>query len=293
MVSESFRHSCSNRTNAKEATPIKTLLLNFFTHKDFLPPPQEWPGTLFTPLQIIFCLAAAVFIGYASIRCAKKSAAFRKGVYCTLWLIMLATEPAIVLWEACAGSSIFFDPRSALSLWPCSIFLYAAPFAIFGKGKVRYAACGYICTLGLLGGTVNFVYPATYLSRYSCLSMAGLRTIFYHGAMVFTAVTMLLSGEHSFRNITRTEQMLLPAVPALLVSIPALAANAIIPGADYMFFRLDSFFFAPLGQLLPDFICVLVVFFLYLVIHAAPYLPSWLKNRKAAPEKADEPPLAA
>ncbi len=195
---------------------------------------------------------------------------------------MLITEPAIVLWEAFAGSQFQLDLTSALSFWPCSIFLYAAPFAIFGKGKVRYAACGYICTLGLLGGTVNFVYPATYLSRYSCLSMAGFRTIFYHGSMVFTAVTMLLSGDHSFKGVSSVQQLLLPAVPVMLVAIPAHIANAYIPGADYMFFRLNSFFFAPLGRMMPNWLCSLVVMLLYLVIHCTPYLPSYLASRKKA-----------
>ncbi len=259
---------------------ILSLIRNFFTHKDFLPPPEAWPGTLFSPLQIVFCLAVAVFIGWASVRCARKSAAFRKKVYFILWIIMLVSEPVIVLWEACSGRQFWIDWCSALSLWPCSIFLYAAPFVIFGKGSAREAACGYICTLGLLGGTVNFVYPASYLSRYSCLSFAGLRTIFYHGSMVFTAATMLLSGEHSFRGIVRRRQILLSCVPALLVSIPANIANRLIPGADYMFFRLDSFFFAPIGRALPAWLSLVLVYLLYLIIHGAPYLPSYLSNRR-------------
>lgn len=241
----------------------------------------HWPGTLFTPLQIIFCLAVAVFIGFACVKCAGKSETQLKKVFFVLWLIMLLTEPGIVLWEAFAGREVLIQWDSALSLWPCSIFLYAAPFAIFGKGKVRLAACGYICTLGLLGGLVNFIYPATYLSRYSCLSMAGFRTIFYHGSMIFTAVTMLLSGYHSFKGVTKWKSLLLPMVPALLVSIPANIVNFTLPGgADYMFFRMESFFFAPIGRATPDWLSVILVYLIYLIIHGAPYLPSYLANRK-------------
>ncbi len=266
------------------------LLQYFFTHKDFLPPPDALPGTLFTPLQIIFCALVAVLIGFACHVCSRRTPVFRQRVYCALWLVMLVTEPAIILYDALAGANVVFDWRTTLSLWPCSIFLYAAPFAIFGKGRVQYAARGYICTLGLLGGTINFVYPASYLSWYSCLSMAGLRTIFYHGSMVFTAVTMLLSGEHSFRGVTRWQQALLPAVPALLTAIPANLANILIPGADYMFFRLDSFFFKPLGQMLPAWLSPLAVLLIYLVIHAVPYLPSLTAHRRGARTK---PPLDA
>lgn len=259
---------------------ILDVLRNFFTHKDFLPEPDVWPGTLFSPLQIAFCAAAAVFIGFASVRCAKKSEAHQKKVFCVLWAIMLITEPIIGIYDCYAGKEFFADWGSILPLWHCSIFLYAAPFAIFGKGKIREAACGYICTLGLLGGVVNFVYPATYLSRYCCISFAGFRTVFYHGAMIFTAVTMLLSGYHSFKNVTKWQQLLLPAIPALIVSVPANIVNFTVPGTDYMFFKMESFFFAAIGQATSDWFTVLLVYGLLLVIHAAPYLPSYFANRK-------------
>lgn len=256
------------------------LLRNFFTHKDFLPPPEAWPGTLFTPLQIGFCAAVAVFIAFSCIRCAKKSEASQKKIFFILWLLMLISEPVIIIWESLSGITPGFSWTADLPFWPCSIFLLAAPFAIFGKGSVRFAACGYICTLGLLGGAVNFVYPATYLSRYSCLSLAGLRTVFYHGAMVFTAVTMLLSGYHSFKGIQNWKQVLLPLVPALIFSVPSIITNSLIPGADYMFFKMESFFFAPIGRATPDWLSAVLVYIIYLIIHCGPHFPSYLKNRK-------------
>ncbi len=256
------------------------LLRHFFTHKDFLPPAESWPGTLFTPLQMGFCALVAVFIGFACVRCAKRSEAYQKKVYFVLWLIMFITEPIITIYDCCAGERVFMDWAGVLPLWPCSIFLYTAPFAIFGKGRVRWVACGYICTAGLLGGLVNFVYPANYLSRYSCISFTGFRTIFYHGAMVFTAITMLLSGYHSFQGVKKWQELLLPAIPALIVSIPANIVNFTIPGCDYMFFKLESFFFAPIGRATPDWFSVIVVYCLFLLVHAAPYVPDYLKNRK-------------
>ncbi len=256
------------------------LLKNFFTHKDFLPPPEEWYGTLFSPLQILFCTVIAAFIAFACFRCAKKSERFQKTVFFCLWLIMLITEPIIVLYDAFAGERFFIDWTSTLPFWPCSIFLFTAPFAIFGKGKVRYAACGYICTLGLLGGFVNFVYPASYLFRYSCISFAGFRTVFYHGSMVFTAVTMLLSDYHGYRDVKSWKQVLLPSVPALMISIPANILNFTISGADYMFFKAESFFFAPIGKATPDWVSVIFIYLIYLIIHCTPYLPSYFANQK-------------
>lgn len=193
---------------------------------------------------------------------------------------MFTSEFAIVYFDSCLGKEVRYNISSVLPLWPCSIFLYAAPFAIFAKGDVKYAACGYICTLGLLGGLVNFVYPANYLSSYSCISFAGFRTIFYHGSMVFTALTMLLSGYHSFKKVMFLKQVFLPIIPTLLISIPSNIINFMIPGADYMFFKMESFFFAPIGLATPDWFTLILVYSIYFIIHCVPYLPSYYSNRK-------------
>ncbi len=263
---------------------LKDLLENFFTHKSQLPPPDQWPGTLFSPLQIIFCAAVAIFIVLSAFSVAKKSEGYQKKVFFVLWLIMLISEPAIIWWEAAASGTNAIVPANDLPFWPCSIFLFTMPFAIFGKGDIRRAACGYTCTLGLLGGTINFVYPATYIASYSCISLAGLRTVFYHGSMVFCAIVMLKSGYHSLKEAKSKHDLLLPALPMLILSIPANIANYLIPEADYMFFRLNSFFFAPIGRATPDWLSMLMVYAIYLVIHSAPYLPAYIASKKAATE---------
>lgn len=50
---------------------------------------------------------------------------------------------------------------------------------------------------------------------------------------------------------------------------------------DYMFFKLNSFFFAPLGAATPDWLSVVLVYGIYLLIHALPYLPAWFARKKA------------
>jgi hypothetical protein len=158
--------------------------------------------------------------------------------------------------------------------------MYAMPFAIWGRGKVRYAACGYVCTLGILGASINFIYPANILQNYSCISFAGFHTFFFHGTMLFCALAMIISGYHSYAKAEKWTDLLLPAVPALCVSIVANAVNFSEIGSDYMFFRLNSFFFAPIGAALPTAVCVIIVYALYIIIHAVPYVPCFIKNRR-------------
>lgn len=256
------------------------LICNFFTHKDFLPPADQLPGTLFTPLHFV---TSACWIGLIVLVCVllrKKEEKTLRAVFTGLWITVVVLEITKILWETFCGTAVSFEVTGILPLYPCSIFMYALPFAIWGKGKVRYAACGYVCSLGLLGGAINFVYPANILNNYSCISFAGFHTLFYHGVMVLCAALMLLTGYHSYKKVTRAWELLLPAVPALAVSIVANLVNFSPVGSDYMFFRLNSFFFAPLGAATPDWLGVILVYGIYLLICALPYLPFWLFQKK-------------
>ncbi len=256
------------------------LLKNFFTHKDFLPPASELAGTLFTPLHLIFAFAVAVLVILSGLWLSKKSEKTIQIVFGILWGSAVIFEIAKMIWETYAGKTVSFEWGGILPLYPCSIFLYAMPLAVFGTGKIRYMGCGYVCSLGLLGGLINFVYPANILSNYSCLSFAGFHTFFYHGLLVFCALVMLRSGYHSYKKTETPIDLLLPAVPMLLVSVAANAVNFSEIRSDYMFFKLNSFFFAPIGAATPDWLSVILVYMIYLLIHALPYLPCYFLSKK-------------
>ena len=260
---------------------LSDLLKNFFMHKDFLPPASELAGTMFTPVHFIFAGIVFAIVILGALVLSKKSEKTIRITFGLIWAFAVVFEVVKIVWETYAGTDVYFEAGGVLPLYPCSIFMYAMPLAIFGKGIVRYMGCGYVCTLGVLGGAINFFYPANILFNYSCISFAGFHTFFYHGALLFCAIVMLRSGYHSFKKASRAWHLLLPAVPALAVSIPANLVNFSKIGSDYMFFKLNSFFLAPIGAVLPDGITVLIVYALYLVIHAAPYLPYYFKNRKS------------
>lgn len=262
------------------------LFQNFFTHKDFLPPAKSLAGTLFTPLHLAFSALLVCVILYLVHHFSRKSEKTLQRVFTVIWAAAVVFEITKIVWETYSGKTVSFEWTGILPLYPCSIFMYAMPLAIWGKGKVRYMGCGYVCSLGLLGGMINFIYPANVLSNYSCLSFAGFHTFFYHGAMVFTALVMLRSGYHSYREVTQARELLLPAVPALAVSVIANIVNFSRIDSDYMFFKLESFFFAPIGKATPDWFSVLLVYALYLLIHALPYLPAYFAYRKRLPHTA-------
>jgi len=257
------------------------LIRNFFTNKDFLPPADQIPGTMWTPLHLVFAAIVAVIIACLVIFLRKKSEKTLKIVFTCLWATLVVLEIVKISWETLSSRVVAFEWDGNLPLYPCSMFMFFTPLAIWGKNYVRKAGCGYVCTVGLIGGLINFVYPATILGNYSCISFAGFHTFFYHGTMVLTALTMLLSGYHSYNHAHKWWETLIAFLPCLVFSIPVNIVNFTI-GSDYMFFKCNSFFLAPIGAALPDWLTVIIMYAVYALAHSVFYLPGYLKNRLAS-----------
>lgn len=252
---------------------------NFFTHKDYLVPASQIPGTIFTPLQFIFeAVLLAIIIGSAIYVAKHKN--MIKPVFITLWVALVILEVLIVAWDSLSGKKMGFDLAVNLSLYPCSIFMYAMPFAIWGKGNLKKMACGYVCTLGLLGAAVNYIYPVARLTTYSCISFAGFHTFFYHGTMLFTCMVMLISGYHRYTNVTHWWELFLPCVLSLVISIPANIINYSSINADYMYFRGQFPLLAKIFAGVSEVKITLVLYILYILVPALFYLPSYISQKR-------------
>ena len=214
---------------------IRFMLLHFFTHKDFLPAAVLVPGKIFTSFQITAELLFLVAI-LAGVFWTIHHRQHMNKILTGLLITLLLWEVAIDAWDSLAGLQRGFDPAVSLPLYPCSIFLFTLPLVIWGKGLLRQMACGYICTLGLVGALINFLYPISRLTDYSCISFPAFHTFFYHGAMLFTALVLLGSRTHQLHQFPAWWTPLLASVPGLLVSIPANLVNYSPIPADYMYF---------------------------------------------------------
>ena len=268
------------------------LLKNFFTHKDFIAEDVRAglvPGTLFTPLHFIFsAIVLAIVIVTAVLLGKKKNEKAIKITFTVLWALMVVLEAVKIVWESVSGKTVGFETGGILPLYPCSVFMYAMPFAIWGKNYVKRAACGYVCTMGFIGASVNFFYPATILPNYSCISFAGFHTFFYHGSMMFCCLVMLVSGYHRYTHVKTWWEPFLAAIPLLIVSIPANIINYSPINSDYMFFKCYMEPFASILGSLPDPVTTVLFYIAYTVIPAAFYFPSFISQKiKMRKNKAD------
>jgi hypothetical protein len=256
------------------------LIENFFTHKDFLGG-LNLPGRLFSPLHLIFSACLLALIIHSAFRIAKKSENKQRKLLLTLWALFVILEIVKTLYEAFLGKSVRFEVGGVLPLYPCSVYLYTLPFCFSKNRRVRLAACGYLFTVGFLGAAINFVYPANVLSNYSCISFMGFHTLSYHGTMLFSMLVMLISGYHRYDGIKKPLELLLPALPMLIMSIPANIINFSPIGSDYMFFKCNSFFLPALFGGLPDGVTTLLAYLLYATLPALFYLPWYMKNKRS------------
>ena len=258
---------------------------HFFTHKDYIRAMEQEgmyiPGKLFSPLHF---LVSAIILGLIVLSvwyvAKRKSEKLLKGIYLAIWITLTSVEVIKMIWESVSGMSIGFETTGILPLYPCSVIMYVLPFTIWGTEKLKNIANGYICTIGFIGALINFVYPATALPNYSVLSFVGLHALLYHGAMLFCATSMVATGYHSLKFAKKWTDLLLPAIPILVFSIPANIVNYTIPGCDYMFFMGNFTFLGTIFKNTPDYVTTILAYILYIVVPALFYLPGFIKNQK-------------
>jgi phage-related protein len=81
---------------------FKYLIENFFTHKDFLAPANELPGTMFTPLHFIVAgIFLALVIVFAIILI--KHPKHVKTVFITIWAVVTVFEVIKIVWDVVAS----------------------------------------------------------------------------------------------------------------------------------------------------------------------------------------------
>lgn len=253
---------------------MKDLFKYYFTNKAYLPEYLE--GRLFTPLHFVVMAIMIVAVPLLAFLCRKMSKKKLKILFAVLWIVMSGFEIAKIVWESCTNPG-GFEPGGILPLYVCSIFIYIMPFAIWTKegSLARRSACGYLCTTNMVGGLVNFVYPANVLSNYSAISFAGLHALVFHATMVFVALLMLFSGYYSLTNI---KDAALAFLPLFAVSIIANIINFTLP-ADYMFFHGWFFPFTLISAHMPVWCFVILLYAIYFLLPYLFYLPYFIYSK--------------
>ena len=161
--------------------------MNWFTTHDLLK--RSGPFTM-APDYIIWYVLVAVAVGVGIFLLNKFKTEKRvKIVLITLWAVALGLDAVKLI------VNIFnnFTLSSDLPLYICSLFWYAMPIAIWGKGKFKDIAAAYVCTISWFGAIGNYVVPSIVVD-YSLFSFYGFHTTLYHTILLVTPLIMLCTG---------------------------------------------------------------------------------------------------
>jgi uncharacterized membrane protein YwaF len=156
------------------------------------------------------------------------------------WIFALALDLVkYIFYNAyCITNDLPLD-KFEFPFWTCSIFLFVIPISLFCKNeRVRGACNAFICSISMLGGFINFLFPTD-----SLFSFMGLHTFLYHFALLITPIIMLSSGYYKPKPRHITGAILI----FLIYGIPVYVFNCIFD-QDYMF-TYSGEWFGPMAEL--------------------------------------------
>lgn len=182
----------------------------------------------FIVMGTIFVL---IVVGSVLLRKTKKERLFT--IYKVLAIFMPILEISKIAF------STYFDLKAGehfnlggiLPLYTCSMLLYFLPFVAWGKGWIKKSSMAFFASIGMVAGLTNFIYLSA-AGWYPIFTFGGLYSVFFHAAIVFVGMSLLITGNYtpSFKSII--EGM----IPVLIFSAFVIPANFIIKSIPEYFY---------------------------------------------------------
>lgn len=148
------------------------------------------PFNDFLEYKLFYLLFAAAAIFAVIFLVKKKNPKLTKIALITIWVINLVFDMFKLYGLSLDGN---FNVGGDMLLYICSLFLYAMPFALWGKEKLKNIACTFICTIGLFGAIMNFAFPGV-IDSNSLFSFWGIHTTVYHLNLLLVPAIMIATG---------------------------------------------------------------------------------------------------
>ena len=117
-----------------------------------------------------------------------------------------------------------------IPLYFCSLFMYSTVLALFKSDALRNTGLSFLFFGGIIGATAFFAYPSACIPNYPIYHFMCLRTMIFHGLMIFVGITVVRSGYYKpdvrhFKNY---------AIALSIVGIGAYVHNSLL-GTNLMY----------------------------------------------------------
>ena len=143
--------------------------LDFFSNKDWFNRPEPFGFNLERIIFLLICFLISIFLVIKL----KNDVKATKKVIFFFWLFAIIIDLLKYIFynSYCVKNGLSFDSLE-FPLWTCSIYLFVVPISLFTKNqKINDACNAFICSISMIGGIINFIFPTE-----SLFSFMGLKT---------------------------------------------------------------------------------------------------------------------
>lgn len=111
----------------------------------------------------------------------------------------------------------------------CSLFIFATILACINIKVLKETGLSFLFFGGIVGGAAFLCYPSSCIPYYPIYHFMCLRTMLFHGSMIYTGILIMMRGYY----VPNIKNFLNYIVMLLIVCVAAYTTN-VLTGADYM-----------------------------------------------------------
>lgn len=144
---------------------------------------------MWSPTYIIALLIVILLIGVSLFFSRKMSHRGVKKVIVGMAIFSTLTEvmKIIFIWYRYGLKDVEFLP-----LYFCSLFIFNTILSCFKNEKLKNTGLSFLFFGGIAGATAFFIYPSAGIPNYPIYHFMCLRTMTFHGAMIYTGVLIVM-----------------------------------------------------------------------------------------------------
>lgn len=219
---------------------------------------------------IIALIAVCVLIVTGLILSRKMS---HKGVKIVIVCMAIFASVTEVMKMIFVGVTYGIKEVEFVPMYFCSLFIYATILACTNVKILKTTGLSFLFFGGIIGAVAFFAYPSSCIPNYPIYHFMCLRTMLYHGSMIYTGILIVMRGYY----VPNIKHFWNYFVALLIICLAAYTTN-MITGSDFMYiskplaFNISQVVFEAVPSLYPFIIMILEImipFFASFLIYGA------------------------
>ena len=181
------------------------------------------------------------------------------------------------------GVTYGIDRVEFIPLYFCSLFMYSSVLATLKCDVLRTAGLSFLFFGGIIGASAFFMYPDACIPNYPIYHFMCLRTMMFHGLMIFVGITVTRSGYYK-PDIKHLKHF---AIALSIVGVGAYIHNKLLETnlmyiSEPLDIELSKIVYNLMPEIYPLIFMILQIFVPFFVSYGGWMLVQFITNKKAS-----------